>query len=137
MTIPADIALLPILLKVCLLLALLATGTRLLWQARRARMPATVVNGRVVAKGLTRIAPLVVVPPPPRLGTGSELGRLADVMQTARNRIDTITTCQRTAARHLDSAEVALNRLLADISSIMPPTITPSVQPRRSMALAA
>ena len=137
MTFLPDIDLLPILLKCGLVLALLGAGIRLLSQAKRARMPAPVVNGRIVAKGLMRIAPIVMVPPPPRLSAGAELGRLADVMQTARTRVDTITACQRSAARHLDSAEVALNRLLDDIASIMPPTIASSVKQPRSMALAA
>ncbi len=137
MTLPADITIATLALKAFIVLGLLLCGVYLLRQAKRARRPATVIKGRVVAKGLKRSAPIVVVPPPPRLKPGVELGRLAGVIEDARTRLDSITTCQRSASRHLDSAEVALNTLLADIVSIMPPTIAPSVQPRRTMAMAA
>jgi hypothetical protein len=137
MILPADISVLHLALKGLLVLGLLICGLYLLHQAKRARRPATVVNGRVIAKGRQRMAPIVVMPPPPRLKPGAELSRLADVVTSARTRLETITNCQRSASRHLDSAEVALNTLLADIVSIMPPTITPSVQPRRTMAMAA
>lgn len=119
---------------------LLTCGIFLLVQAQRAREPAIVVNGRVVAKGLQRMAPIVVTQPPPRLAPGAELGRLADIIKTARRQVDTITACQRSAARHLDSAEVALNRLLSEIVSVMPPTPTAKVESRpqaMAMGLAA
>jgi hypothetical protein len=137
MTLSADIALVSLVAKCLVVLGLMICGIHLLRQAKRARRPATVVNGRVVAKGLQRIAPIVVVPSPPRLKPGAELGRLADVIQGAHTRLETITSCQRAASRHLDSAEVALNSLLAEIVIVMPPTIMPSVLPRRTMAMAA
>jgi hypothetical protein len=138
MTLAANIDMVSLALKGLIVLALLASGIRLLVQSKRARRPATVVNGRVVAKGLQRMVPIVRTQPQPRLVPGAELGRLADVIQTARVRIDTITTCQRSAARHLDSAEVALNRLLADIVGVMPKANTSVVLVRQSpMAMAA
>jgi hypothetical protein len=137
MTILISFATTAVALKGLLACALFVAGFYLLRQAKRARRPATVVNGRIVAQGLHRFEPIVVVQPPPRLKAGAELGRLAEVIQSAKSRIDAITTCQRSASRHLDSAEIALNALLAEIGSVMPPTISPSVHPRRTLAMAA
>ena len=136
MSLPADIDTLSLIAKLVAAAGLFVTGLVLLLQAALARRPARRVSARASgdrkSTGITRRPSTTVAAPSPRLGPGSELRRLADIMDGARSRLDTVTTTQRAAARHLDSAEIALNRLLAEIADIMPPAIAPTVIPRRA-----
>lgn len=131
MTLPADIDSLALIAKLVAAASLFVAGVVLLVQATLARRPARVVAGRVIPRRHHRAAPTTVQPPAPRLGPGTELRRLASVMDAARTHLDTITSSQRAAARHLDSAEIALNRLLSEIIDVMPPAIAPTIVPRR------
>lgn len=131
MTLPTDIDALSLITKLVAAAGLFALGVVLLVQTYLARRPTRVVLG---LGGASRRADLSVtfgVPTVARLGPGSELKRLTSVMDGARVRLDTITASQRAAMRHLDAAEIALNRLLSEIADVMPAAIAPTIVPRR------
>lgn len=107
------------------------------WQMLRRRGRTSVVRGRVAVWGRRRALPTAAVPLPPRLKSGAELGRLADVMRAGRGHLEAIVTSQHSAARHLDSAEVALSRLMADVLKVMPATAAPGPLRAQAFALAA
>lgn len=132
MVLPADIDMVFLVAKVLAVAGLVVAGIVLLLQAYIARRPAKTVGRQTVRRSRARRAPDVVLAAAPRLGPGTELQRLASVMDGARVRLETITTSQRAAARHLDSAEIALNRLLSEIVGVMPAAISPTIVPRRS-----
>ena len=67
-----------------------------------------------------------------RLLPGAELGRLSAVIDAARTRVQVINSSQVSAAVQIDAAEIALNRLLAEIGGIMPAVIKPTMVPRRA-----
>lgn len=115
--------------------SLMLLGVVLLWQAAGERRPAMRhTHGarrlRPVPASSTRAAP-PATPSTPRLATGAELQRLLGVMEVATSRVTTINARQTAAARHLDSAEMSLNRLLGEIADVMPRTIGPTIVPRR------
>jgi hypothetical protein len=62
-------------------------------------------------------------------------GRIVRYIEAAADRVQDIHSASRAAARQIDSAEVALNRLLADVATVMPNRFSPTVTPRRSLAL--
>ncbi len=136
-SLPADLSASSLAVKGFVSLVLLATGAWLLVQPNGVHHASTSATGRVGAKSRHRSSTIVVVPLPSRLTPGTEIGRLATVIQGGRTRLDTIVTCQRTASRHLDSAEVALNALVAEIVSVMPTTVTQSPRLRATLAMAA
>jgi hypothetical protein len=61
-------------------------------------------------------------------------GQIVRYIETAGDRVQNIHSASRSAARHIDNAEVALNRLLADVATIMPNRFAPTVTPRRSLS---
>lgn len=136
MTLPTDIDALSLIAKLVAVAGLFTTGVVLLVQAYLKRRPSrSMAPHRTIASRPSRRSPVTIVASAPRLGPGSELKRLASVLDGARVRLDTITTSQRAAARHLDSAEMSLNRLLSEIADIMPAAIAPTIVPRRGVAV--
>lgn len=98
--------------------------------ARRRTPDARGRNGAQVAprgRGQTAAAAAGIdAAPAVRLGAGFEIGRLRDVMQRAQRRTETIDRNQASAAIQIDAAEIALDRLLADIAGVVAaPVVTP------------
>jgi hypothetical protein len=61
----------------------------------------------------------------PRLGTAEQYARLSAIVRSAGVQAETIADRQRVVARHLDSAEVGLARILAEIATVMPSAARP------------
>jgi hypothetical protein len=126
-------------LNVLAIVALTLAGARLLWSAHVDRTP------RLAARRDARIKPYVspyAKPLPqqavaPRLAPGAELQKLTIVLDRARTQIQAVNSATSAAARQIDGAEMALNRLLADIAGVMPQAIQPTIVPRRPLSVAA
>jgi hypothetical protein len=56
------------------------------------------------------------------LTSAAEFGRLTQVMDHGKRCVQAIAQAHTDAQRHLDSAEVALDRLMAEIRQVMPVT---------------
>ncbi len=126
-----------LLLKIILAAALFLAGLRYLWLAHVERTPrlAAAKAARVPVYVSPYAKSLPQQPISARLSPGVELQRLTSVLDSAKARVQTINAAQVAAARQIDSAEMALNRLLAEISSIMPTAIAPTIVPRRALGL--
>jgi hypothetical protein len=96
-------------------LALRARTTSLAALQQRAGLPATPTPRPGPAP-----LPAYLEAVPGLLSRGHQFGRLAQVIETGRRHVQAIATAQREAARHLDSADVAIDRLLAEIRLVMP-----------------
>lgn len=126
-------------LNILAIVALVLAGARLLWSAHVDRTP------RLAAKREARIKPYVSpyaksLPPQPvaaRLAAGSELKKLTTVLDQARTQVLSVHAATSAAARQIDGAEMALNRLLQEIAGVMPQAIQPTIVPRRALSIAA
>jgi hypothetical protein len=130
----------PVLLtKALALLVLAGVAVCLLRSAHVDRTPRLAAQRAAKAKPF--VSPAVKRSPPPplaaRLSPGAELQKLTSVLERARTQVQTVHSVTAAAARQIDGAEVALNRLLQDISSVMPNVIKPTIVPRRALSLAA
>lgn len=139
MALLAEATLATTLLNIIAIVALVGVGARLLWSAHVDRTP------RLVAKREARIKPYVspyatplpAQPVAARLAAGSELQKLTRVLDHARAQVQSVQSATSAAARHIDGAEIALNRLLAEIAGVMPQAIQPTIVPRRALSVAA
>jgi hypothetical protein len=124
-------------LRLALAAAFAIAGIVLLWQshaenANGRRLSHTLKPRWLRAASAKPIALRPMQPLAPRLRPGAELGRLASVIDTARGHIQSINANQVSAGVQIDAAEHALNRLLGEISGIMPSVIKPTMTPRRA-----
>lgn len=103
---------------VLLTVAVLATAARLIWRRNRTisthnSKPTPPLNKRTT----------VSQPVPPvsssRASAGLDFDKLASMISDANDRAGHISKTQSAAALKLDTAEVAVNRLLAEIDGIM------------------
>ena len=70
-----------------------------------------------------------------RLDTKAQLARLSAIIDRAVGHSRTASEIQAAASIQIDAAEMALNRLLVEISGVMHLGVRPSVTPRREMAM--
>jgi hypothetical protein len=127
MALLAEATLATTLLNIIAIVALVGVGARLLWSAHVDRTP------RLVAKREARIKPYVspYATPLPAQPVA------ARVLDHARAQVQSVQSATSAAARHIDGAEIALNRLLAEIAGVMPQAIQPTIVPRRALSVAA
>jgi hypothetical protein len=138
MAILADAPLLTAIAKAIFCLVAFAASGSLLWSAHVDHDPrlAAARAAKRPAYVSPHAASLPVQPVAPRLAAGSEIHRLAAVLESARDRVQGIRDASAAAARQIDGAEFALNRLIADVSAVMPAVIAPTVIPRRVLSIA-
>jgi hypothetical protein len=71
--------------------------------------------------------PVTTVRPP----ASGHWSRVAAIVETGLHRIETMSACHAAAGRHIDAAEYALNRLIADCSKVMHgPLVAPAAPPQ-------
>jgi hypothetical protein len=137
MTLLADTHALSLLFKIVAAATLLVVGLRCLWLAHVERSPGLAAARLARTPGY--VSPFAkALPQQPvaaRLKPGSELRRITAVLEGATSRVQAINAAQVAAARQIDSAEVALQRLLAEITSVMPSAIVPVIVPRRPLTV--
>jgi hypothetical protein len=139
MALLAEATVATIALNVFAVLALALVGVRLLWSAHVDRTP------RLAAKREARLKPYVspyskplpAQPVAARLAPGTELQKLTTVLDQARTQVQSVHAATSAAARQIDGAEMALNRLLQEIAGVMPQAIQPTIVPRRALSVAA
>lgn len=112
-------------------------GITLLWLDRR---PGATDSAPMLRE--PRLAPVVRVAAPtdalgPRLTTAAAYDRLRARIAETGNKAQRMNSCQIGAARQLDTAEVALRRLIDEISGVMPISVSPSLVPRRPVPMMA
>ena len=86
---------------------------------RTAAAAAAAIDAASTAPGNSRLAPT------------AQLQRLGRVIDTACGHARAASDIQAAASVQIDAAEIALNRLLAEIVGVMPVAITPVVAPPR------
>lgn len=124
--------------RIAIALACALAGIGLLWQDRR----------RAVAVNLPRalerrLLPVRSIRSDPeaqfaatRLTCEDAYGRLRARISEASERAQRMNSCQQSASRQLDTAEVALRRLVDEISGVMPAGFSTSLIPRRPVPIA-
>ena len=100
-------------------LAIVATILRLLWIWRRARRNEARANSPVGKKSKTGHASNSRRAPANAQPNGADFIKLATVITEANERADNLTQTHTAAALKLDTAEMAVIRLHADIDGIM------------------
>lgn len=115
-------------------------GITLLWLDRqRGRVPS---RPSALATA-PRLAPIAAPAQPrneigrPKLTTEAAYDRLRARIAEAGSKTQRMNSCQQGAARQLDTAEVALRRLIDEISGVMPVALSPALVPRRPMPIVA
>lgn len=106
-------------------------GLTLLWLDRKP----TVARPVVVPRTKLPVTRPVAVPAQPRLTTAAAYDRLRACISEAGDRTQRMNTCQMGAARQLDTAEVALRRLIDEISGVMPVRVSATLVPRRPVPI--
>ena len=106
-------------------------GLTLLWLDRTPAI-AKAVAAPQTKSPVTRTSAVAVQP---RLTPAAAYDRLRARITEAGDRTQRMNTCQMGAARQLDTAEVALRRLIDEISGVMPVSVSPSLVPRRPMQI--
>jgi hypothetical protein len=136
MALLAEANALALLLKILTIAALVVAGIRYLWQAHVDRSPrlAAARAARIPAYVSPYAKSLPQQPVTARLTPGKELQRLTSVLDLAQTRVQAINRAQVAAARQIDSAEVALNRLLSEIAGVMPTVMKTPMVPRRTIS---
>lgn len=109
------------------------TGLTLLWLDRK---PA-VAKPAVASPAKLPVTRPALAPVLPRLTTAAAYDRLRARITEAGERTQRMNSCQMGAARQLDTAEVALRRLIDEISGVMPVSVSPMLVPRRAMPVIA
>lgn len=107
------------------LIALLL-GTLAILAGARLRVPGT---GTAAAKPVAPVPTLVANKHAPAF----EFDRIVRYIERTGMRVLEVQTATRAAATHIDGAEMALNRLIAEVSAVLPEPWAPTVQPRRSL----
>lgn len=122
--------------KATAMLVFAVSALALLRSAHLDRQPASAA--RRAARRSAYVSPFARPLPPqpaaPRLQAGRERDRLASVLDQASHRVEAVHASTVTAAREIDGAEIALNRLLVEISGVMPSVIAPTIVPRRQLS---
>lgn len=112
-------------------------GITLLWLDRQSA-PTLTARPNPHQSTLAPVAPRAVSPadaPGPVMTSAAAYDRLRARIAEAGSRTQRMISCQQGAARQLDTAEVALRRLMDEISGVMPVTISPTLMPRRHAAV--
>lgn len=129
---------LDIAMRIAIALACALAGMALLWHDRKRDLAVTLPA--VLERKLLPVRPgrpsLAGVPEGPRLTCEDAYGRLRTSVSEATERAKRMNSCQQGASRQLDTAEVALRRLVDEISGVMPAALTTTLIPRRAAPVA-
>ena len=110
-------------------------GLSLLLMDYRGRQPVRTATRSVTRATQASSAPVIAMAPEPaRLSPSEQYARLRATIALASTRTAHVNACQQSASIQLDSAEIALRRLIDDISGVMSVTIATAIVPRRSFA---
>lgn len=134
-------------MSILALTAVVVAGVRSAWRGRsitpkpirgttRALRQPGSLRRSVQVEAVLRSKAAISTPSAPSNGRRTiafEYDRVVGYIERTGEKVHNIHVASRSAARHIDNAEMALNRLLADVAPFMNQRLVPTVVPRRSL----